>query len=259
MSDTITVRPTVVKVATVQVCRALLAGTILVCWYDLWRWQTVHAAAICSVQAWTLGFAKEVENFAIEVEATTQSNDQSAPTQSNDQSTQSNVNDQPATKFDNELSALGLLWLQNMSYTEFTKLHTSNRCTHSDSDGTELKLASHFELVRNFAKQFSEADFAELRKKATELSTEGLDDWEVTQRLRDVTVKREHMEQQYNYARGRKSGRIFATNGGVQGFSKVVRAILTAHLARRPVHRALVPKSIGSKLGCSGSSLSFRR
>jgi hypothetical protein len=147
--------------------------------------------------------------------------------------TQSNVNDQPATtqssvdKFDNELSALGLMWLQNMSLSEFTKLHTSNRCTHSDSDGTELKLASHFELVRNFAKQFSEADFADLRKKATELSTEGFEDWEITQKLREVTVRK---EQRYNFARGRKSGRIFATKGGVQGFSKVVRAILTAHL-----------------------------
>ena len=65
-----------------------------------------------------------------------------------------------------------------MSYSEFTKLHTSNKCTHNDSDGTELKLASHFEQVRKFAKQFSEADFAELRKKATELSTKGLDAWE---------------------------------------------------------------------------------
>ena len=153
--------------------------------------------------------------------APTQSNDQpattqSAPTQSNDQSTQSNVNDQPATKFDNELSALGLLWLQNMSYSEFTKLHTSNRCTHNDSDGTELKLASHFEQVRQFTKQFSEADFADLRKKATELSTEGFEDWEITQRLREVTVRK---EQRYNFARGRKSGRIFATKGGVQGFN----------------------------------------
>eukprot|EP01043_Picozoa_sp_COSAG02_P030144 COSAG02_NODE_1911_length_10408_cov_1015.930449_6_plen_1138_part_00 len=192
-------------------------------------------------------------------QAPTQSNDQPAPTQSsvNDQSaptqssvndqpattqssvndqpatTQSSVNDQPATtrsnveKIDNELSALGLLWLQNMSYSEFAKLHTSNQCSHNDSDGTELKLASHFEQVRKFAKQFSEADFAELRKKATELSTEGIEDWEITQKLREVTVKR---EQRYNFARGRKSGRIFATNGGVQGFSKVVRAILTAHL-----------------------------
>ena len=64
-----------------------------------------------------------------------------------------------------------------MSYSEFTKLHTSNRCTHNDSDGTELKLASHFERVRKFAKQFSEADFAEFRKKATELRTTLLLEW----------------------------------------------------------------------------------
>jgi hypothetical protein len=129
--------------------------------------------------------------------------------------------------FENELSALGILYLQNMSFSEFAGLHKQNECTHNDSDGAELKLASHFEYVTQFTRQFSEADLAPLRKLAAELAAETMDDWEVTKTLRDVTVKH---KQQYKFANGRQSGRIFASGGGVQGFSKVVRAILTAHL-----------------------------